>query len=210
MASRQEFFAGMIAPAIPPAPMPPRPAAGLDAPLREVFIQVLEDVGGQLGRGDRLADVDRHVAQLLGQDRQVLSLVDGVTGNRDPATVAEPHELAALDTTIAPARLAVAENGSVWISGDELNTRAAVFICQHLIAVMDERRIVGTLSEAITQVGKLAGGWGVFVSGPSKTADIEQALVTGAHGPRTMTVYLVTSESTHEPVDLVHPSGCST
>jgi L-lactate dehydrogenase complex protein LldG len=33
--------------------------------------------------------------------------------------------------------------------------------------------------------------FGVFIAGPSKTADIEQSLVLGAHGARTMTVFLV-------------------
>jgi L-lactate dehydrogenase complex protein LldG len=35
--------------------------------------------------------------------------------------------------------------------------------------------------------------FGVFVAGPSKTADIEQILVIGAHGPRSLTVLLVPS-----------------
>jgi L-lactate dehydrogenase complex protein LldG len=87
--------------------------------------------------------------------------------------------------------LAVAENGSVWINGEDLVTRNAVFICEHLIAVVDEKRITGTMGEAVRHLGKLGGGWGVFISGPSKTADIEQALVMGAHGARSMTVYVL-------------------
>jgi L-lactate dehydrogenase complex protein LldG len=85
----------------------------------------------------------------------------------------------------------VAENGSVWISGEDLVTRNSVFICEHLIAVVDEGCITGTMSEAMGRVGRVGGGWGFFISGPSKTADIEQALVMGAHGARTMTVYIL-------------------
>ena len=133
----------------------------------------------------------RRAAELVEQNLQVLSLVEGVEGNRDSTAVRDPHDLKDIDYTIAPARLAVAENGSVWISGEDLVTRNAVFICEHLIAVVDEASITGTMSEAITRVGKLGGGWGVFISGPSKTADIEQALVLGAHGARTMTVYVL-------------------
>jgi len=191
MASLEDFFSSLTASSIESTPMPPMPIATIDAPLREYFIEVLEMVGGVLGLGDDLSDVRRTASDLVAQNLQVLSLVEGVEGNRDPSAVRDPHDLKDIDYTIAPARLAVAENGSVWISGEDLVSRNAVVICEHLIAVVDESCIVGTMSEAIGRVGKLGGGWGVFVSGPSKTADIEQALVMGAHGARSMTVYVL-------------------
>jgi L-lactate dehydrogenase complex protein LldG len=191
MANREDFFASLASSSIEPTPMPEVAVATIDDPPREHFIEVLERVGGSLAEGGDLTDVRRRAGELVGQNLQVLSLVEGVDGNRDPVAVRDPHDLSDIDYTIAPARLAVAENGSVWISGEDLVTRNAVFICEHLIAVVDESCITGTMSEAIGRVGKLGGGWGVFISGPSKTADIEQALVMGAHGARTMTVYIV-------------------
>jgi len=191
MASQKEFFASVAPSSIEPTPMPEVAVATIDAPPREHFIEVLERVGGSLGEGGDLDDVKRRATELILQDLQVLSLVEGVEGNRVPAAVRDPHDLHDIDYTIAPARLAVAENGSVWISGEDLVTRNAVFICEHLIAVVGESHITGTMSEAIGRVGKLGGGWGAFVSGPSKTADIEQALVMGAHGARSMTVYIL-------------------
>jgi L-lactate dehydrogenase complex protein LldG len=191
VASIEEFFASLAPSSIESTPMPEIAVATIDAPLTERFIEVLEAVGGRLGEGDDLKNVQQRAAGLVARDLQVLSLVDGVEGNRDAAAVADPHDLRDIDYTIAPARLAVAENGSVWISGDDLVSRNAVFICEHLIAVVDESRITGTMSEAIGRVGRLGGGWGVFISGPSKTADIEQALVMGAHGARTTTVYIL-------------------
>jgi len=191
MANQEEFFASLAPSSIEATPMPDVDVATVEGPLREHFIGVLERVGGSLGIGGNLDAVQQKAAELIRQKLQVLSLVDGVEGNRDPASVTDPHDLNDIDYTIAPARLAVAENGAVWISGKDLLARNAVFICEHLIVVVDEGSITGTMSEAIGQVGKLGGDWGVFISGPSKTADIEQALVMGAHGARTMTVYIL-------------------
>ena len=138
MASKEEFFASLAPSSIEPTPMPEVPVATIDAPPRDHFVEVLERVGGSLGAGDDLGYVRQRAAELIGQNLQVLSLVEGVEGNRDPAAVRDPHDLKDIDYTIAPARLAVAENGSVWISGEDLVTRNAVFICEHLIAVVDE------------------------------------------------------------------------
>jgi L-lactate dehydrogenase complex protein LldG len=51
--------------------------------------------------------------------------------------------------------------------------------------------IVSTMHEAYAKIADEAYGFGGFIGGPSKTADIEQALVLGAHGPLSMTVYLI-------------------
>lgn len=191
MASKQEFFAALAPSSVESTPMPRLPTSTIGALLSDVFVETLESVGGVAGKGGSLEDVNRRASELFDEHRQVLSLVEGVDGNLDPASISDPHQLRNVDYTVAPARLAVAENGSVWISSEDLITRNAVFICEHLIVVVDQSRLVGTLSEAIEQVGALSGRWGVFISGPSKTADIEQALVMGAHGARTMTVYLI-------------------
>ena len=193
MATREEFFASLAPTSIESTPMPEMAVGRVDGPIREQFVEVLERVGGRRGEGDEIGAINSKAAELAAQGLEVLSLVSGVEGNFDPDDVTDPHDLKNIDFTIAPARLAVAENGSVWVSGHDLITRNAVFICEHLIAVVDEGSIIGTMSEAMDRVGRLGGGWGAFISGPSKTADIEQALVMGAHGARTMTVYVLRS-----------------
>lgn len=87
--------------------------------------------------------------------------------------------------------LGVAENGSVWLYETQLINRLLPFICQHLILVMEKKNIVATMHQAYQQIDSGREGFGVFIAGPSKTADIEQSLVIGAHGARSLVVYLV-------------------
>jgi L-lactate dehydrogenase complex protein LldG len=93
-----------------------------------------------------------------------------------------------VDLAILRARLGVAENGAMWLSEREMVHRVLPFITQHLILLVDPGTIVATMHDAYRQVDIAETGFGLFVAGPSKTADIEQSLVIGAHGPRSLTV----------------------
>jgi L-lactate dehydrogenase complex protein LldG len=82
----------------------------------------------------------------------------------------------------------VAENGAIWLSEDAFPHRVAPFICQHL--VINVSAIVPTMHAAYARLGEVKSGFGLFLAGPSKTADIEQSLVIGAHGARSLTVVI--------------------
>jgi len=56
---------------------------------------------------------------------------------------------------------------------------------------VDERQVVNDMHEAYARLAPREIGYGLFISGPSKTADTEQALVIGAQGARRCTVFLV-------------------
>ncbi|MNW08326.1 Lactate utilization protein C [compost metagenome] len=47
------------------------------------------------------------------------------------------------------------------------------------------------MHEAYQKIADSVYGFGTFIAGPSKTADIEQSLVLGAHGPKNMTVFIL-------------------
>jgi L-lactate dehydrogenase complex protein LldG len=85
----------------------------------------------------------------------------------------------------------VAENGAIWLTEDALPHRVAPFICQHL--VINVKKIVPHMHAAYEELGKVNSGFGLFLSGPSKTADIEQSLVIGAHGARSLTIVINSS-----------------
>ncbi|MGV3687152.1 MAG: LutC/YkgG family protein [Daejeonella sp.] len=100
-------------------------------------------------------------------------------------------ELKGLDTCYIRAQLGVAENGAMWISEEQMSNRLLPFICQHLVIVLDPADIVDNMHQAYRQINTGNNGFGVFIAGPSKTADIEQNLVIGAHGARSLRVYVI-------------------
>ena len=94
-----------------------------------------------------------------------------------------PHPLENVDLAVIKAEFAVAENGAVWVKNPDNRHRALYFLAQQLLIVVDKENIVDTMHEAYERIEFDKSGYGTFISGPSKTADIEQSLVIGAHGP---------------------------
>ena len=103
----------------------------------------------------------------------------------------DAHTMAQLDVLACAGEFGVAENGAVWLGESAMGSRAAPFLAQHLILVLERSAIVPDMHAAYNRLDIAREGYGVFVAGPSKTADIEQALVIGAHGPRSLTVLLI-------------------
>ena len=103
----------------------------------------------------------------------------------------DPHSLENIELLIMRAHFGVAENSAVWVTENLMQQRAAPFICQHLAVVLNAADILPTMHEAYDRIGLEDYGFAAFIAGPSKTADIEQSLVLGAHGPRSMTLFVV-------------------
>ena len=104
---------------------------------------------------------------------------------------ADPHSFQDVELAIINAHFSVAENGAVWLTEPVMGHRILPYICQHLAVIVSATSIVSTMHDAYAQIGENEYGFGAFIGGPSKTADIEQALVMGAHGPITMTVFII-------------------
>ena len=120
----------------------------------------------------------------------MLSGITGLVPAHASAGAQQGHELADLDLAILEGSPAVAESGAVWVVPADARQRAAAFLAQHLVLVVPRHTLVHELHEAYERIDPAAAPYGCFVAGPSKTADIEQSLVIGAHGPRSLTVLL--------------------
>ncbi len=174
------------------------PSGIMFADPRAQFLTVLEQVGGCGTVASDLTDAESFVRTLpVMQDaKTVVSLVKGIgVGNLDINSCQEPHELVGVDVAIATGKFGVAENAAIWVTDENLKHRAVYFICQHLVLVVPARDVVHNMHEAYVRLGGAFArpGFSGFISGPSKTADIEQSLVIGAQGPRSLTVVLVES-----------------
>jgi L-lactate dehydrogenase complex protein LldG len=105
--------------------------------------------------------------------------------------VAALDKLNKIERALFAGRFGVAENGAVWLEDDCLPQRIIPFITQQLILKLDATNLCANMQEAYKQIHLNGLGFGVFISGPSKTADIEQSLVYGAHGAKELTAIIV-------------------
>jgi len=101
------------------------------------------------------------------------------------------HSFADVELCILRSGLGVAENGALWLTEEDMTVRVLPFIAQHLAVVISKTNLVPTMAQAYEKIGSATYGYGAFISGPSKTADIEQSLVIGAHGPRSLSVFIL-------------------
>jgi len=156
------------------------------------FIKTLESIGGkvvQLSSID-LIKLEIQEAKLRGEYIVNTLPVLGEVNNEINPTM-EASLLESIDRAYIEGSIGVAENGSVWLYEHQIKNRLLPFICQHLVICLNINKIVPNMHEAYQQVDVAKEGYGVFLAGPSKTADIEQSLVIGAHGARSLLVYLI-------------------
>jgi L-lactate dehydrogenase complex protein LldG len=150
--------------------------------LKDLFIQSLKAAGAEI-----IEDT---------------SAWDNVLDFTQPAILAEYpancplDKLNKIEHALFRGNFGVAENGAIWLEDKDLPHRIIPFITQHLILKLDANKIVADMQEAYRQIQLKDTGYGVFISGPSKTADIEQSLVYGAHGAKELSVLLVSTELT--------------
>jgi len=152
------------------------------------FKATLEKVGGKLVLKRDIKDLHTWIKKEYGSDNYVFTEVDSIVGNYTLNEMSITNEkLNKIHVAVLAGSMGIAENGAVWL--ERFLHRSIPFITQHLVIFLSSDAIVGTMHEAYQIINKKElPSFGIFISGPSKTADIEQSLIYGAHGPRSLTV----------------------
>lgn len=193
-----------------PAPSAPRTATVPPGERVARFTSVLERVGGRV---QRVRDLDqarsalRSILTEANARRLIVSdapLVRQLTaGLGDGFVLIEPSapraELLAAEAGLSTAQWGIAETGTLVLESAREQHRLASLLAPVHVALLPLERMLGTLGEALAAVrgstGAPASRTITFVTGPSRTADIELELVVGVHGPKELHVLLLESSA---------------
>ena len=157
------------------------------------FVKMSEMVGGQVIEVDPGRDVNTLIQELFPDAKEIASNLPEITiATRNPDTVGRARDLNGTDVGIIRGQFGVAENGCIWIP-QTMKEKAVCFISENLIILLPKSQIVNNMHEAYKRIefDKEYDGYGTFISGPSKTADIAQVLVMGAQAARSATILLL-------------------
>lgn len=158
-------------------------------PLKQ-FVEMSKTVGGKVVELEKGQDINEVIKTCYPDAKVIASNLPEVTiANRNPDTVDEANDLNGTDVGVVRGVFGVAENGCIWIP-QTMKQKAVCFISEYLVILLDRKQIVNNMHEAYQRVEFNSYGYGCFISGPSKTADIAQALVMGAQAARGVTVVL--------------------
>ena len=155
------------------------------------YMETLLGIGGNCNVVEDMAEVQALLPSLIKDKEVVIGIQEFAGYNVNDYATKEATALESVDTLVIRGTYAIAENASIWIPESNMVNRMLPFICQHLIIVVEEKNVVANMHEAYAKIKVDTDGYGAFIAGPSKTADIEQSLVIGAHGPLSLNVFIV-------------------
>ena len=159
-------------------------------PLKQ-FCATSEAVGGKVVELADNQDINELVRSLFPEAGRIASnLAEISIADTNPDLVENACELNGTDLGIIRGEFGVAENGCIWIP-QTMKQRAVCFISENLVILLPRQNIVNNMHEAYKRISFNDYGYGTFISGPSKTADIAQVLVMGAQAARSVTVILI-------------------
>ena len=194
MSSREEILEGISK--NKPAPQP-LPEIVIDmeydsSVLMQQFMLTLHTIGATVIKAENSQTIKDDLQKAIANGAYIVNTIEALgLISKEVNITSDAVFLEPLDKVYISGTLGVAENGAVWLEESKMVNRLLPFICQHLVIMLDANKIVANMHEAYGQITIDKEGYGVFLAGPSKTADIEQSLVIGAHGSRSLKLYLL-------------------
>lgn len=157
----------------------------------DAFIESVKVAGAAVVRCPRSQDVIREIKAHYPDINRIANTISSLDiKSLDLDSVSDPKELHPLDLSIIQGDFGVIENGAIWTHPDSLKLRAIPFLAEHLVVLLSGENIVSNMHEAYARLADDTMDYGVFIAGPSKTADIEQCLVIGAQGAKSLLVVI--------------------
>ena len=157
------------------------------------FVKMTEMVGGQVIEVDPGRDINMLIRELFPDAKEIASNLPEITiATRNHERVGRARDLNGTDVGVIRGKFGVAENACIWIP-QTMKEKAVCFISENLIILLPKSQIVNNMHEAYKRIefDETYDGYGTFISGPSKTADIAQVLVMGAQAARSATILLM-------------------
>lgn len=157
----------------------------------ETYKTVLKNIGGDAVEVHNYEDIIQYIKNNYNLEKRLITTIPELSGIAAlDWTNDDPHSLQDVELNVIKAHFGVAENSALWVTDEVLGQRISPFIAQYLAVIVHKNDIVPTMHQAYERIENQEYGFGTFIAGPSKTADIEQSLVLGAHGARGLIVFL--------------------
>lgn len=172
------------------SPLPSVETAPDFSDLKEKFKAMLTSIGGVAIDITDWSQVKSYIQSHYDDTDQIISMVPQLNFS-EHTFKNDPHVLETVKTSILQGSFGVAENGAIWITDINMGDRVLPFITENLALIINEKDIVPTLHQGYEKIDAADYNLGVFIAGPSKTADIEQSLVLGAHGAKSLVVFIM-------------------
>ena len=193
MMSREEILARLRNNRPHPAEyvLPPIPLLGERTATRQRFEENLKALGGQVLEPQEREIFSEAIARCFPDEKVICSAVPEFDGTLRLESITSPQQADKVDVLVVRAPFGIAETGSVFLSEKELHHRNFVaHLTQHIVVLLSEKNLVANMHVAYEQRTEFRETrYGVLMSGPSATADIQGVLIRGAQGVRTLRIW---------------------
>jgi len=156
--------------------------ASSDLEVKEALARIISGLGELHLQGRRIAVSDAPALQ-----RWITSIESDFEVGASPS----PAELFGYDVGITTVQAAIAETGTLVLESEVERHRLVSLVPPVHIAIVQASQICLTLGEALAKLSSRLNSAITFITGPSRTADIELTLTVGVHGPQALYVIVI-------------------